>query len=139
MNPPSTMKISHIIGIIVIAIAIGVIASTAGDASVYTTFTKAEVMAQDGDHKMIHVVGKLKKDAQGQIYGYDSIEDFTIDEDGYGGFTVLYTVNIYSGCRDLNKDLDDESMYVEMEVDFEDGSVLLTGEELAPQRDPDEF
>lgn len=61
------MKISHIIGIIVIAIAIGVIASTAGDASVYTTFTKAEAMAQDGDHKMIHVVGKLKKNSQGQI------------------------------------------------------------------------
>ncbi|WP_020595553.1 cytochrome c maturation protein CcmE [Spirosoma panaciterrae] len=61
------MKISHIIGIIVIAIAIGVIASTAGDASVYTTFTKAEKMAQDGDDKMIHVVGKLKKDAHGQI------------------------------------------------------------------------
>ncbi|MBN8825229.1 MULTISPECIES: cytochrome c maturation protein CcmE [unclassified Spirosoma] len=61
------MKISHIIGIIVIAIAIGVIASTAGDASVYTTFTKAEKMAQDGDEKMIHVVGKLKKDPHGQI------------------------------------------------------------------------
>ncbi|WP_080057220.1 cytochrome c maturation protein CcmE domain-containing protein [Spirosoma aerolatum] len=61
------MKVSHIIGIIVIAIAIGVIASTAGDASVYTTFTKAEKMAQDGDEKMIHVVGKLKKDSHGQI------------------------------------------------------------------------
>lgn len=61
------MKISHIIGIIVIAVAIGIIASTAGDASVYTTFTKAQQMKQDGDDKMIHVVGKVKKDGQGQI------------------------------------------------------------------------
>ena len=61
------MKISHIIGIIVIAIAIGIIASTAGDASVYVTFNKAQQMKQDGDEKMIHVVGKVKKDAQGQI------------------------------------------------------------------------
>ncbi|GAB4037083.1 cytochrome c maturation protein CcmE domain-containing protein [Spirosoma gilvum] len=61
------MKISHIIGIIVIAIAIGVIASTAGDASVYTTFGKAEQMAHDGDDNMIHVVGKLKKNTNGQI------------------------------------------------------------------------
>ncbi len=61
------MKISHIIGIIVIAIAIGVIASTAGDASVYTTFSKAQQMAQEGDDKAVHVVGKVQKNAQGQI------------------------------------------------------------------------
>lgn len=61
------MKISHIIGILVIAIAIGIIASTAGDASVYVTFTKAQQMKQDGDDNMIHVVGKVKKDTQGQI------------------------------------------------------------------------
>lgn len=61
------MKLTHIIGIIVIAVAIGVIASTAGDASVYTTFTKARQMAQNGDEKMIHVVGKVNKDAQGNI------------------------------------------------------------------------
>ncbi|WP_041616817.1 cytochrome c maturation protein CcmE [Spirosoma linguale] len=61
------MKISHTIGIIIIAVAIGVIASTAGDASVYTTFTKAEQMKKEGDDKMIHVVGKVQKDAQGRI------------------------------------------------------------------------
>lgn len=61
------MKISHIIGIVIIAIAIGIIASTAGDASVYVTFAKAQQMKQDGDDKMIHVVGKVKKDAHGQI------------------------------------------------------------------------
>lgn len=61
------MKISHIIGIIIIAVAIGIIASTAGDASVYVTFAKAEQMKQTGDDKMIHVVGKVQKNAQGQI------------------------------------------------------------------------
>ncbi|GAB3981911.1 hypothetical protein GCM10028806_52530 [Spirosoma terrae] len=61
------MKISHIIGIIIIAIAIGIIASTAGDASVYVTFAKAQAMKQDGDDKMIHVVGKVQKDAQGRV------------------------------------------------------------------------
>ena len=63
------MKLSHIFGIVVIALAIGIIVATAGDASVYTTFTKAEVMAKDGNTEMVHVVGKLKKDAQGQIEG----------------------------------------------------------------------
>ena len=61
------MHISHIIGIIIIAIAIGIIASTAGDASVYVTFAKAQAMKQDGDDKMIHVVGKVQKDAQGRV------------------------------------------------------------------------
>lgn len=62
-----TMKITHILGIIVIAIAIGIIVSTAGDASVYTTFTKAEEMAKNGDADMIHVVGKLPKNSSGKI------------------------------------------------------------------------
>ena len=61
------MKISHIIGIIIIAIAIGIIVSTAGDASVYVTFAKAQEMKQNGEDKMIHVVGTVKKNTSGQI------------------------------------------------------------------------
>ncbi|GAB2592464.1 cytochrome c maturation protein CcmE domain-containing protein [Spirosoma areae] len=61
------MKLSHILGIIVIAVAIGIIVSTAGDASSYVTFKQASELAQDGDDKMIHVVGKVQKDAQGNI------------------------------------------------------------------------
>ncbi|KAB7732754.1 cytochrome c maturation protein CcmE [Rudanella paleaurantiibacter] len=61
------MKLTHILGIIVIAIAIGIIVSTAGDASVYTTFTKAEAMAKEGNGDMVHVVGKLPKDGSGRI------------------------------------------------------------------------
>lgn len=63
------MKLSHILGIVVIAVAISIIVATAGDASVYTTFNKAEAMAKNGDTEMVHVVGKLKKDAQGKIEG----------------------------------------------------------------------
>ncbi|WP_420149594.1 cytochrome c maturation protein CcmE [Spirosoma sp.] len=61
------MKLSHILGIVVIAVAIGIIVATAGDASSYVTFRQATTLAQNGDDKMIHVVGKLKKNEQGQI------------------------------------------------------------------------
>ncbi|RIV24851.1 cytochrome c maturation protein CcmE [Fibrisoma montanum] len=63
------MKLSHIFGIIVIAIAIAIIVSTAGDASSYVTFNQAAQMAKEGNDDMIHVVGKLKKNATGQIEG----------------------------------------------------------------------
>lgn len=61
------MKLSHILGIVVIALAIGIIVSTAGDASSYVTFKQATELAHNGDDKMIHVVGKVQKDAQGRI------------------------------------------------------------------------
>ncbi len=63
------MKLSHIFGIVVIALAIGIIVATAGDASSYVTFKKAKEMAKDGDTELVHVVGKLKKDVNGQIEG----------------------------------------------------------------------
>lgn len=63
------MKKSHIFIIIVIAAAIAVIISTAGDASTYVTFDQAEAMAVSGDSKSIHVVGELKKDGQGHVVG----------------------------------------------------------------------
>ncbi len=61
------MKLSHILGIVVIALAIGIIVATAGDASSYVTFKQASELAKDGDDKLIHVVGKVQKNAQGQI------------------------------------------------------------------------
>ena len=61
------MKKIQIFGLVIIAVAIGIIVSTAGDASTYVDFTKAKEMAADGDNEAIHVVGKLKKDAAGQI------------------------------------------------------------------------
>ena len=63
------MKKTHILIIIVIAAAIGIIVSTAGDASTYVNFDQAYEMALTGKKKNIHVVGELKKDADGHVIG----------------------------------------------------------------------
>ncbi len=63
------MKKSHIFLLIVIAIAVGVVISTAGDASSYVNFKTAMEMKERGDDNMVHVVGELKKDDQGRIVG----------------------------------------------------------------------
>jgi cytochrome c-type biogenesis protein CcmE len=63
------MKITHIVGIVVIGIAIAVIVSTAGDASSYVSFKEAKAMAEDDDDSKVHVVGKLSKSSQGEIMG----------------------------------------------------------------------
>ena len=39
------MKKTHIIGIVIIALAIGIIMATAGDASVYVSFKEAKELA----------------------------------------------------------------------------------------------
>ena len=71
------MKKVHIFGLIVIAMAIGIIVSTYGSASTYSNFTEAEELAKEGETTEIHVVGKLKKDVTGQIVGmkYDPVMD----------------------------------------------------------------
>jgi cytochrome c-type biogenesis protein CcmE len=69
------MKKSHIFLLIVIAIAIGIIVSTADDASTYVGFNEALSMSTSGNKKEIHVVGQLKKDANGQIIGIKSGAD----------------------------------------------------------------
>jgi len=63
------MKKSHILIIVVIAAAIGIIITTAGDASTYVNFDEAEEMALAGSKKDIHVVGVLKKDEAGHVVG----------------------------------------------------------------------
>lgn len=63
------MKKTHIFGIVIIALAIGIIVSTAGDASSYVTFQEASAMAKEGSGSEIHVVGTLKKDPLGKIVG----------------------------------------------------------------------
>jgi cytochrome c-type biogenesis protein CcmE len=69
------MKKTHIVVIIVIAAAIGIIISSAGDASTYVTFAEAQQMALTGKKKDIHVVGQLKKDSQGNIIGIEEGAD----------------------------------------------------------------
>mgnify|MGYP003563772413 CR=1 FL=1 len=65
------MKKSHIVGIVVIAIAVFVIISTAGDASTYVNFEEARTLSEQGNDKKVHVVGQLKKDASGEIVGIE--------------------------------------------------------------------
>jgi cytochrome c-type biogenesis protein CcmE len=69
------MKKTHIIGIIIVAIAVMIIISTAGDASSYVTFAEALNMVNKGNNKKIHVVGQLKKDTQGNITGIEPSVD----------------------------------------------------------------
>jgi cytochrome c-type biogenesis protein CcmE len=69
------MKKSHIIGIIVIAIAVFVIISTAGDASTYVSFEEAKALYESGNSKKVHIVGQLKKDEHGTIQGVEPGED----------------------------------------------------------------
>lgn len=63
------MKTSHILIIVVIAVAIGIIITSAGDASTYCDFDEAQQMSQAGNTNSIHVVGQLKKDSQGNVVG----------------------------------------------------------------------
>ena len=69
------MKRSHILGVVVIAIAVFVIISTAGDASTYVTFDEARSISESGGGKKVHIVGQLKKDDNGEIIGVEPSED----------------------------------------------------------------
>ena len=69
------MKKSHILIIVVIAAAIGIIISTAGDASSYVTFDEAMQLSTAGNKKDIHVVGELKKDENGHVIGIEEGAD----------------------------------------------------------------
>ncbi|TPE44977.1 cytochrome c maturation protein CcmE domain-containing protein [Pontibacter mangrovi] len=82
------MKKTHIIGILVIAVAIVIIMSSVGDASTYVSFGEAIELAQDGDMTKVHVVGRLKKDTQGHIVdmNYDPLVD-----PNYFSFTLVDT------------------------------------------------
>ena len=82
------MKKSHILIIVIIAAAIGIIVSTAGDASSYVTFEEAYAMSVSGNDNSIHVVGELKKDSQGNVEGIQMGADMVsfsfvlVDENG---------------------------------------------------------
>jgi cytochrome c-type biogenesis protein CcmE len=69
------MKKSHILILIVIAVAVGILITTADDASSYVSFSEAYQLASSGTKKDIHVVGELKKDGQGNIIGIEEGAD----------------------------------------------------------------
>jgi len=85
------MKKIQIFGLIIIAVAIGIIVSTAGDASTYVDFTKAREMAQEGDAESIHVVGKLKKDVSGRITDMEYQPEI---DPNYFAFTLIDNNNV---------------------------------------------
>jgi cytochrome c-type biogenesis protein CcmE len=80
------MKKSHLLAIAVIAIAIVIIISTAGDASTYVNFDQAYQLASTGSSTQVHVVGQLPKDVSGAIMGIEKSADnlsfsFTLIDD----------------------------------------------------------
>ena len=84
------MKTTHILLLIVIAVAIGVIVSLTGSTSSYVTFNEAKVMAKDGDNDKIHVVGKIKKSLSGKIQG---MEYYPEQDPNYFKFQLMDTTN----------------------------------------------
>jgi cytochrome c-type biogenesis protein CcmE len=88
------MKKVHLFVILIVGIAIFVIASTAGDASVYVTFEEALSLQQNGQDQSVHVVGTLTRDAQGAITGIDHGDklsfSFTMQDQSMAVRTVLY-------------------------------------------------
>ncbi len=84
------MKKSHIIGIAIIALAIGIIISSAGDASMYVSFKEARELAAEGKTSKVHVVGRLKKDAQGHIVG---MEYNPVLDPNYFSFVLVDTLH----------------------------------------------
>ncbi len=69
------MKKSHLFGLIVIAIAIAVVVSTAADSSTYGSFSTAKALQSNGEDEIINIVGELKKDEDGQIVGITPSDD----------------------------------------------------------------
>lgn len=123
------MKKSHILGIGVIAIAIAIIVSTAGDASTYVDFSKAEQMAMNGDNGSIHVVGTLKKNESGEIQ--EMAYQPEIDPN-YFVFTLLDNNNreqkvVYRSPKPLDFDKSEQVVIIgKMDKDhFEAEKILL--------------
>ena len=83
------MKKSYIFAIVIIAAAIMMIISTAGDASSYVSFNEAQKLADQGSDNLIHVVGTLKKDQGGHIVGLAPAQNklsfsfIMVDENGF--------------------------------------------------------
>lgn len=90
------MKKSHLFILLIIAAAIGIIITSAGDASQYVTYQQAQTLAQAGEDDKVHVVGELTKNAQGEIVGieYDPLKDpnflaFTLVDENKQTFRVV--------------------------------------------------
>ncbi|WP_426490270.1 cytochrome c maturation protein CcmE [Hymenobacter sp. 102] len=85
------MKKAHIFVMAIIAMAISIIVSTAGDASVYVSFKEARERAADGNLTKVHVVGRLPRDGAQNILGLEY--NPTVDPN-YFAFTLVDTNRI---------------------------------------------
>lgn len=85
------MKKSHLLILTVIAIAIGILVTTAGDVSQYVSFKEARELAAEGNATKVHVVGRLPRDAQKNIMGLEY--NPTLDPN-YFAFTLVDTNRI---------------------------------------------
>ncbi len=90
------MKKSHIFILLIVAAAIGIVVSSAGDASQYVTYKEAQALSQQGEDEKVHVVGELTKNAQGEIVGieYEPLRDanflaFTLVDENKQTFRVV--------------------------------------------------
>jgi len=83
------MKKSHILAIVIIAVAIGAILSTLSDSSTYASFNEAA--SHPG--KVFHVVGKLDKDKP-QVYDPETDADlfsfYLVDNEGKENKVILH-------------------------------------------------
>ena len=83
------MKKSHILAIVIIAVAIAAILSTVADSSTYASFS----IAADHPNKTYHVVGKLAKEKP-QEYNPQANADlftfFLVDNDGQERKVILH-------------------------------------------------
>lgn len=78
-----------------------------------------------------------EKDHKGQVHRFHDIKTLTINEDGHGALTIFFPVNIFNGCKGIDADFDDH-VHVTIKLDLEKKTALLTGEELMPEREPDD-
>ncbi|AIZ63098.1 cytochrome C biogenesis protein [Hymenobacter sp. DG25B] len=85
------MKKSHLLILTVIAIAIGILVTTAGDVSQYVSFKEARELAAEGNTTKVHVVGRLPRDTQKNIMGLEY--NPTLDPN-YFAFTLVDTNRI---------------------------------------------
>lgn len=81
--------------IAVLAVAVVIIITSAGDASTYITFNEAAKMSHAGDERSFHVVGELQKDAAGNIIGIQRGEDkvsfsFVMVDENHDAVRVQY-------------------------------------------------
>jgi hypothetical protein len=80
---------------------------------------------------------ETEKDHKGQVNRFHPINTLTMNEDGHGGLTIFFPVNIFNGCKGIDADFNDK-VNITISIDFTNKTALLTGDELMPEREPDD-